>query len=314
MTPEHALLSIALHAAFADGQQADAERTHIRRLADGFPEAAAGLAELYQQVLLGRQSLDQAVAALTTEGQRQLAYEMALGVCEADGRRTSAESSFLQTLRERLQLVAIPAAADTTTALRAATDATIPVTVQQTTEAAPNRADSQAIDQRILKYAILNGALELLPQSWATMAIIPLQMKLVYGIGTDHGYRLDQGHIKEFLATAGVGLTSQYVEQFGRKLLGGLLGQLAGRSVGRIGSAATGVAFSFASTYALGHLAKQYYGNQRQMSTQDLRTTFQSLLPGARQLQQQYLPQIQAQAAKLGPTDVMSLMRDQSAR
>ena len=29
---------------------------------------------------------------------------------------------------------------------------------------------------------------------------------------------------KEFIAAAGVGLTSQYVEQFGRKLLGGLLG------------------------------------------------------------------------------------------
>ena len=62
------------------------------------------------------------------------------------------------------------------------------------------------------------------PQSLASMAIIPLQMKMVYRIGKAHGFELDRGHIKDLLATLGVGLTSQYVEQFGRKLLGGLLG------------------------------------------------------------------------------------------
>jgi uncharacterized protein (DUF697 family) len=70
------------------------------------------------------------------------------------------------------------------------------------------------------------------------MAIIPLQMKLVYRIGQSYGYQMDKGHIKEFLATAGVGLTSQYVEQVGRKLLGGLLGAVAGgigRGLGSIG-------------------------------------------------------------------------------
>ena len=49
------------------------------------------------------------------------------------------------------------------------------------------------------------------------MAIIPLQIKMVYGIGKTHGYELDQGHIRELLATLGVGLTSQYLEQTGRK-------------------------------------------------------------------------------------------------
>jgi uncharacterized protein (DUF697 family) len=106
---------------------------------------------------------------------------------------------------------------------------------------------------------LLNGALELLPQSWASMAIIPLQIKMVYGIGKAHGVALDQGHIKEFIAAAGVGLTSQYLEQFGRKLLGGLLGKAAGKTFGKLGGAATGMAFSFATTYALGQVAKRYY-------------------------------------------------------
>ena len=42
-------------------------------------------------------------------------------------------------------------------------------------------------------------------------------------IGLAHGYELDRGHIKDFLAAAGVGMTGQYVEQFGRRLIGGLL-------------------------------------------------------------------------------------------
>ena len=63
--------------------------------------------------------------------------------------------------------------------------------------------DEAALDKSILNYSILNGALELLPQSWASMAIIPLQIKMVYGIGKEYGVELDRGHIKEFLATLG---------------------------------------------------------------------------------------------------------------
>jgi len=43
----------------------------------------------------------------------------------------------------------------------------------------------------------------------ASMAIIPLQMRLVYRIGKAHGYELDRGHIKDLLAAMGVGLTGQ---------------------------------------------------------------------------------------------------------
>ena len=160
-----------------------------------------------------------------------------------------------------------------------------------------------------LPEALLNGALELLPQSWASMAIIPLQIKMVHAIGKAHGVSLDQGHIKEFLAAAGVGMTSQYLEQFGRKLLGGLLGKAAGRTVGRVGSAATGMAFSFATTYALGQVAKRYYAGGRTMSTALLRDTFQDLLGPARQMQTQYLPQIREKAATLDAGQIMNLVR-----
>ncbi len=178
-----------------------------------------------------------------------------------------------------------------------------------TVPAAASRVPEAELEKSILNHALLAGALELLPQSWASMAIIPLQIKMVYGIGGAHGVTLDQGHIKEFIATAGVGLTSQYLEQFGRKLLGGLLGKAAGKTFGKVGSAATGMAISFATTYALGQLARRYYAGGRTMSTAMLRETFQTLLGPAKQLQTQYLPQIQQKAATLDAGQVMALMR-----
>ena len=172
--------------------------------------------------------------------------------------------------------------------------------------AAPDAAE---LDRAILNAAILNGALELLPETLSTMAIIPLQMKLVYRIGQAHGYQLDRGHVKDFLATAGVGLTSQYIEQAGRKLLGGLLGKLAG-GIGRgLGNQAVSSGMSFASTYALGHVAKRYYAGGRQLSAQMLKDTYASVMLEARNLQTQYLPAMQDKARTLDAGKVLDMVR-----
>nr|MBP8297193.1 GTPase [Burkholderiales bacterium] len=120
---------------------------------------------------------------------------------------------------------------------------------------------------------------------------------------------LDQGHIKEFIAAAGVGLTSQYLEQFGRKLLGGLIGSVAGRMLGGLGSVATGVAFSFATTYALGQLARRYYAGGRVMNAAVLHETFQTLLGPAKEMQEKYLPQIRQEARTLDMGRVMAMVR-----
>ncbi len=69
------------------------------------------------------------------------------------------------------------------------------------------------------------------------------------------------------------------------------------------------MAFSFATTYALGQVARRYYAGGRSMSTSVLRDTFQDLIGPARQLQTQYLPQIQQKAATLDAGQVMALMR-----
>jgi uncharacterized protein (DUF697 family)/tellurite resistance protein len=315
MSPEEqkAILAIAIHAAFADGTKDEREREEVRRVAENLMDdnSAPDLKRLYQDVLLKRMTLAAASAMLTDAGQRQFAYEMAVCVCEADGRLADGERRFLDELK---RLFALPAKETDLI------EGEVEVLVDQTEfiPSSPTATDMPSVpasistaeqDTSILNYALLAGALELLPQSWASMAIIPLQIKMVYGIGKTHGVTLDQGHIKEFIAAAGVGLTSQYLEQFGRKLLGGLLGKAAGKTFGKIGGAATGMAFSFATTYALGQVARRYYAGGRTMSTALLRETFQGMLGPAKQLQTQYLPQIQQKAATLDAGQVMALMR-----
>jgi uncharacterized protein (DUF697 family)/tellurite resistance protein len=314
MNPEaqQAILSIALLAVFADGANDAREREEIRRLAEslGGEPGAPDLAALYREVLLKRASLEAAAAALADAGHRQLAYEMAVCVCDADGRTTEAERRFLAELALALGLDAgVTAPLDRQAeAMAELTEAAAPTAAGPVVAAVPNVAAAE-LDRSILNYAILNGALELLPQSWASMAIIPLQIKMVYAIGKAHGHELDQGHIRELLATLGVGLTSQYLEQFGRKLLGGLLGKAAGGIAKQFGKSATGVAFSFATTYALGQVAKRYYAGGRRMSGELLRASFQDLLGPAKQMQAEYLPQIQQQAGNLDMGRIMALVR-----
>jgi len=301
-----ALLNILVQAALCDGDKSDQERQFIRQLSSQLDAETGGarLAQAVQDALLRRVSVAQAASQLTDSHHRQLAYEWAVAVCDTDG---------LSQLRGQLALGGQPtvdAAEIETHAVTAAyADAAAPNAPTVAAPTTPPGVDQAALDKMVLNYAILNGALELLPQSWASMAIIPLQIKMVYRIGKAHGVELDQGHIREFIAAAGIGLTSQYLEQFGRKLLGGLVGKAAGKMLGGIAGAATGMAFSCATTYALGQLAQRYYAGGRVMSTDVLRQTYQQLMPAAKGLQQQHWHDIQARARTLNAGEVMQMVR-----
>lgn len=320
------ILTISLMASFADGAKDERERDEIRRIAEGLGGNGLDVARLYQDVLLGRVDLAEAVAGLTSARTRQLAYEMAVCVCDADGVQSEAERAFLADLAGRLGLdqassrdyseraeaiAAAPlgAAGATAAAAIGAPIAATPDSPQESAAARPSSTSDAELNKAILNAAILNGALELLPESLATMAIIPLQMKLVYRIGRSYGYELDRGHVKDFLATAGVGLTSQYLEQAGRKLLGGLLGAIGGGLLGGLGRQAVSSGMSFASTYALGHVAKRYYAGGRVLSTEMLREAFQQVLGEAKGLQANYLPQMQEQARSLDPAKIVQMVR-----
>lgn len=321
MNPQHAraIVTICLMAAFADGRKDSAEREHVRRVAESLGDAAdIDFMKLYQDVLLGRADLGAAAAALDTLELRQLAFEMAVGVVEADGRHDAAETAFLQKLEAALKLDHDQAE---TTVHRAEEVAEAPVTGNLPAEVAPAAVaaaaaasaapvpDRTELDRMILNASILNGALELLPQSMASMAIIPLQLRLVYRIGKSYGYELDRGHITDFLAAAGVGMTGQYVEQIGRKLVGGLLGKVFGKAGRAVGGTATGAAFSFATTWAIGKVAISYYGGGRKLDTAALKAEFTEWFGQAKGLQQQYAGQIAEKARTVDLAQITSSLR-----
>ncbi|GAA4412027.1 hypothetical protein GCM10023089_28230 [Quisquiliibacterium transsilvanicum] len=326
---QKAILAISILAAFADGSKADSERDEVRRVAETLG-SDGDMQAMLRDVLLKRIDLAWAIDRLPEPELRQLAYELAVGVCEADGLRNADETRFLSELARALGLGAREAAAPIedgdalaslpleagaepevqagATAAPAATGAAAPP--GPVVAATPRRPESE-IDSMIVNYAILNGALELLPQSTASMAIIPLQMKMVYRIGKDYGYELDRGHVRDLLAAMGVGLTGQYLEEIGRKLVGGLFGKAAGRMIGGLARGATGMAFSFATTWALGQVARRYYAGGRVMSAQVLKDTYAQTLGQAKSLQSQYLPQIEQKARTIDVGQIVAMVRNQ---
>ncbi len=312
-TDQQAIITIALMAAFADGNNSDADRAAVKRVTDSLSAGNdVNVAAIYQDVILNRASIDRAVAALTTPEMKSLAYELAVGVCDADGVQGDAERAFLSNLRSKLALS--PQAAATATALTANAEAfaAAPLGTSSSFEPAllASTMSSDEQDKVILNYAILNGALELLPETLASMAIIPLQMKMVYRIGKTYGFELDKGHIKDFLATAGVGMASQYVEQIGVKLIGKIFGGgLIGGLIGGIAKQSVSSGMSFSTTYALGHLAKRYYAGGRTFSTSVLKDTYTQLLGQATNMQGQYLPAIREKARNINVAQILQEVR-----
>jgi len=299
-----AIMSICIMAAFADGAQDEVERAQIDRIVHGFSDGHFDLASAYQDVLGGKLSLPQATAQLQAPSAKALAYEMAVCVSQADGILKDPEKHFLAELRQLLQLDSAAVEVHHQTAQAIIEQ---PLAGQVPPVMAAGR--EAELDHMILNAAILNGALELMPHSLATMAIVPLQMRMVYRIGKAYGYALDRGHIKDFFATVGIGLTSQVFEGFTQRLFGGLTRGLAGGLLGGLAGQAAGSAFAFATTYALGQVAKRYYVSGRTLSTEQLKEVFSSMLQEARSMQGRYSGDIVQKSRQINVAQLLPLVQ-----
>ena len=307
-----AFLTIALMAALADGANDDRERAALKSLAGRLGEGRIDLTDVYDDVLVRKISIADAVRPITTTEARRQAYETAVAVAAADGVHSPAEGAFLRDLAAALGLPAqeaqgYVAQADAVAGAAGVASASGAEPVRQVQGHV--MPDVTALDKQIVSASVTNAALELLPESLASMAILPLQVRLVYQIGKAYGYELDQGHIKEFVATLGVGLTGQYLEQFGRKLLGGLLGTVLG-GVGRaVGHQTASSGMAFATTWALGQLAKQYYGGGRTLDAAKLKAAFAPLLEQGQGLIGRYGGEIAERARTIDVRNLPALIK-----
>ncbi|MGH9591789.1 MAG: TerB family tellurite resistance protein, partial [Bryobacteraceae bacterium] len=304
---EHrAIAGVCVLAAFADGAQGEVERARIQQIVSGFSGGGLDVAAVYQDVLGGKFSLTTAPGQLQSQQSRALAYEMAVCVCNADGVVNDAEKRFLSDLHQALQLD--PSTTGPHQEAAQSMAAPPPVIGMPPISAANREAE---VDRLILNAAVTNGALEIMPHTLATMAIVPLQMRMIYRIGTMYGFELDRGHIKDFLATVGIGLTSQVFEGFTRQLVGGFARRLGGGLFGGLVREATGSAFAFASTYALGHVAKKYYASCRSLSPGQLKDVFSTMLQDGRSMQGRYSGDIMQRSRQVNIAELMPLANQQ---
>lgn len=323
-TEAEAVVTLALMSALSDGRSDPTEREQLKSLLETLAsdEQMPSLASIHQRVVLKQVKTSDLIGALESPGARAMAFEIAVCVADADGRITPKEQEFLDNLEKRLGLDHADAVAfEREAEAIMLADPTVDREIDLVTPEVPKRLapvpkpstpagpDPAETDRIVLKYAILNGALELLPQNLATMAILPLQTRMVYTIGKRHGYTLGVGHIKEFIATLGLGATSQMLENFARKALGKLAKKHMGKTAGTVVKHATGPMMTFASTFAIGRVAEAYYRGGRVMSAVDLRSLFQRDLASGRALYEQHRSSIEQQASTLDAGRVLDLVR-----
>lgn len=299
-TTDHApLIAIAMMAARADGSTDSAEERAVQAVVDrvGSPDVS----RLAQQVAGGQLRVADLASKLSDDEARHTAYEGALAICRADGVLSSGEQTFLEELRTALGISAADAATATRTA-GALADAPVAEVHAGTPPAGP-------LDDFILNQAILTGAVEVLPDRLANLAILPLQLRLVYQIGQRHGQKLDVNQVKDLAATLGLGAAAQGVEGVVMKLVGGLAGGLLGGLVGGATRVATGAVITFAATYALGHTADQYYQQGRRLSAADLKALFGRFQEDAKTIYPKVEQRVRTQASTLNLQSLLGGLR-----
>lgn len=296
---QSALISICIQAAHADGSLSELEQSELKRIIGKLSQEGFDLAAAETEAL--RQSSPAAFTSLLTSREsKSLAYEMAVCICNAGEPAAAAERAFLERLRAALQLEPGEYASyQADAALLGSSPLESPPMIAQVP------AEVKEVDALILNRSILAGGLELMPQSLATMAILPVQLQLVYRIGKTYGHELSLGHAKEFLATIGVGFTAQVVESYLTRMVRSVTKRFAGRVVAALASQATESAIAFATTYAIGQTAQSYYKSGRALSAGQLREVFTKMLDRGRSMKSQYAGDISKRASSIRITDLL---------
>ena len=264
------IIAIAAQAAVADGTRDVTELAQISAAAArlGLPDAAG----VVDRAATSPVDVRTLAGTLSSDDARRAAYEIAVAVCHADGMAGPKEIEFLQNLSSVLGAGGTTAEMSAIASVVTLAGVVLPPPVPGTEGA--TKPVPGALDEMILDQAILTAALEVLPDRLSNMAILPLQLRMVYSIGQRYGQQLDASQVKDLAATFGLGAAAQFMESIVRKTLGKLAGGLLGGMMGGATGMAAGAAVSFTATYALGHAAEQYYAQGRTLSPADMKALF----------------------------------------
>jgi uncharacterized protein (DUF697 family)/tellurite resistance protein len=307
MTPTDAeiIITIAAQAAVIDGTKSTLELAQIAAAASrlGLPNADA----VVQRAAAAPEDLTTLAAALSTDAARRAAYEIATAVCNADGVADAREVEFLHTLSMALGAGVATAEMTAIASVATLTGQVLPPPVPATAAAQPPAPGE--LDAMILDQAILTAALEVLPDRLSNMAILPLQLRMVYTIGQRYGQQLNASQVKDLAATFGIGAAAQLMESIVRKTFGGLAGGLLGGLLGGATGVAAGATVSFGTTYALGHAATQYYAQGRSLSSADMKALFARFQKEAETLLPKVQDRVQSVAKGTNLQSVLGTLR-----
>jgi uncharacterized protein (DUF697 family)/tellurite resistance protein len=317
------VIAICLLAALADGDRTPEEQEQFARITARL--GGADVSELVGRVQRGEFTAADAAGRLASRDSRRTAYEMAVSMIYADGEPNTRERDFLTELKRAMELgddglegIHQEAESIARAPLGGPTLAAAPPppgtdTPRPSQAGIPALSHDAALHAMIRQQALLAGALELLPQNLASLAIIPIQMRLVYRIGADYGQKLDAAQIKDLLGVLGIGAAGQVLDGVARRILGGLgrgmFGRVLGGVMGGTAGMVAGAGVSFVTTYALGHAAMQYYAQGRRLSPADLRTLFERFRGDAEALLPKVQQEIHAQSRHLDLSRLLATIR-----
>ena len=307
MTPTDAeiIITIAAQAAVIDGLKSTLELQQIAAAAArlGLPNADA----VVQRAAAAPENVTTLAGALSSESARRAALEIAVAVCNADGVAGAKEVAFLQSLSAALGTGVATAEMSAIASVATLTGQVMAPPVPSTATAQPPAPGD--LDAMILDQAILTAALEVLPDRLSNMAILPLQLRMVYTIGQRYGQQLDASQVKDLAATFGIGAAAQFMESIVRKTFGALAGGVLGSMMGGATGVAAGATLSFGATYALGHAATQYYAQGRSLSNADMTALFTRFQKEAETLFPKVQERVQSVAKSTNLQSVLGTLR-----
>jgi len=238
-----ASLRILSCVAKADGATRNEELKCLESCLEGAP-LPAGFT--LQGILAETSDLEKQLTLLTSTESREQAFQAAFAMAHTDGQCSIEEQKILDRMcanwnitKEQSTLLG--------RLIREVKDTVLPTNIQTVSDAGKRKSEIQG---DTLKYSILSGVLGAFPVpglSIATdLAVVAVQVKLVRDIGQRWGHTVDQQAATSILVGLGLGTGARIAVNTLFKFV-------------PVAGVVWGASTSFASTWALGEIANQYF-------------------------------------------------------
>ena len=262
MTETEALasLKVLVCVAKADGKLHKDERAALEQVlsAGNLPRGTS-----VDALLTGKCDLEAELAKITSQEAKEATYAAAYTLANSDLDFSDSEKAMLDLIRKALDL---PAARNTffKRMFGEAQDTLLPSNIKPIADKKKRDAE---IKEDVLKYAVISAVLGANPVpvvSIATdMAVVAFQFKMVRDIGQYWGHKEGEMASKSLIAGLGLGAGARIAVTNLAKLLPGF-------------GSVVGATASFASTWALGKIADQWFAAGCPDEFKELKTAFKS--------------------------------------